>query len=141
MRPLTLLALLALFAPAVAAQEGTPSGELTFRVVCATCHTLNPPYEKAPPMTHIARHYRQAFATEAEGVEAIVQWVMKPDAARSKMPAHAIERFGLMPAFPLPEAQLREVATYVWSLGAPAATAAPAGPSANASQHQHTPPR
>lgn len=141
MRPLTLLALLALFAPAAAAQDSTPPGELTFRVVCAACHTLNPPYEKAPPMTHIARHYRQAFATEAEGVEAIVQWVLKPDAARSKMPAHAIERFGLMPAFPLPEAQVREVATYVWSLGAPAATAAPAGPASNASQHQHTPPR
>lgn len=141
MRSLSVLAVLALLAPAAAAQDSTPPGELTFRVVCAACHTLNPPYEKAPPMTHIARHYRQAFATEAEGVEAIVQWVIKPEAARSKMPAHAIERFGLMPAFPLPEAQLREVATYVWSLGAPAATAAPATPAASASQHQHTPPR
>lgn len=141
MRSLSVLAVLALLAPAAAAQDSTPPGELTFRVVCAACHTLNPPYEKAPPMTHIARHYRQAFASEAEGVEAIVQWVIKPEAARSKMPAHAIERFGLMPAFPLPEAQLREVATYVWSLGAPAATVAPATPAANASQHQHTPPR
>lgn len=141
MRSLPVLALLALLAPAAAAQDSTPPGELTFRVVCAACHTLNPPYEKAPPMTHVARHYRQAFATEAEGVEAIVQWVMKPEAARSKMPAHAIERFGLMPAFPLPEAQLREVASYVWSLGAPAATVAPTGPAATAPQQQHTPPR
>ena len=122
------------------AQDAVPSGEMTFRVVCAACHTLNPPYEKAPPMTHIARHYRQAFATEAEGVEAIVQWVIKPEVGRSKMPAHAIERFGLMPAFPLPEPQLREVAKYVWSLGAPAAGAAPA-PAAGAMQHQHNPPR
>lgn len=130
-------AAVALVASTASAQD-VPSGELTYRVVCATCHTLNPPYEKAPPMTHIARHYRQAFATEAEGVEAIVQWVTKPEAARSKMPAHAIERFGIMPAFPLPEEQLREVARYVWSLGAPAANAAPA---TNAQQHQHTPPR
>lgn len=109
---------LALAAAPLAAQDAPPSGELTFRVVCATCHTLNPPPEKAPPMTHIARYYRQAYATEAEFVDAIVQWVLKPEAARSKLPAHAIERFGLMPAFPLPEEQLREVARYVWSLGA-----------------------
>lgn len=103
---------------ALGAQE-IPSGEATFAVVCAACHTLNPPHSKAPPMTHVARHYRQAFKTESEGIEAIVQWVMRPDTARSKMPAHAIERFGLMPAFPLPEAQLRSVAKYVWDLGAP----------------------
>ncbi|MBX3131778.1 MAG: c-type cytochrome [Gemmatimonadaceae bacterium] len=132
------VALVAFVTARVQAQEPAVSGELTFRVVCAACHTLNPPYEKAPPMTHIARHYRQAFTTEAEGVEAIVQWVLKPDAARSKMPAHAIERFGIMPAFPLPEAQLRDVAKYVWDLGAPAAATAPA---ANAPQHQHRPPR
>lgn len=144
MRTVRLLAAAAIALAAAAATAGaqdTPSGELTFRVVCATCHTLNPPYEKAPPMTHIARHYRQAFATEAEGIEAIVQWVTKPDSARSRMPAHAIQRFGLMPAFPLPEAQLREVAKYVWDLGAPTTTSAPAAPAANAQQHQHTPPR
>lgn len=144
MRTLRLLAAAgtAFLASPMQAQDANPSGELTYRVVCAACHTLNPPYEKAPPMTHIARHYRQAFATEAEGVEAIVQWVTKPEVARSKMPAHAIERFGLMPAFPLPEAQLRDVAKYVWSLGAPAAaTAATAAPAAGAATHQHNPPR
>jgi mono/diheme cytochrome c family protein len=131
---------IALVASTANAQDA-PSGELTFRVVCAACHTLNPPVTKAPPMTHIARHYRQAFASEAEGIAAIVQWVTSPDTSRSKMPAHAIERFGLMPAFPLPEAQLREVAKYVWDLGAPAATAAPSGPASAGGQHQHTPPR
>jgi mono/diheme cytochrome c family protein len=142
MRTLRLLfaAALVLGAARAQAQEAV-SGELTFRVVCAACHTLTPPYEKAPPMVNISRHYREAFTSEAEGVEAIVQWVLNPDAARSKMPAHAIERFGVMPAFPLPEAQLRDVAKYVWALGAPAATPAPAAPAANAQQHQHNPPR
>lgn len=142
MRNIRLLAsaTVVLIASTASAQDAMPSGELTYRVVCATCHTLNPPYEKAPPMTHVARHYRQAFATEAEGVEAIVQWVIKPEAARSKMPAHAIERFGLMPAFPLPEAQLREVAKYVWDLGAPAANAA-APAASTQQQHQHNRPR
>ncbi len=137
-RTLLRFALLAFVGSPARGQDAPPSGELTFRVVCAACHTINPPYEKAPPMSHVARHYRQAFATEAEGVEAIVQWVRQPDPARSKMPAHAIERFGLMPAFPLPEPQLREVARYVWSLGAPAT---PTGGTPAPAQHQHTPPR
>lgn len=124
MRPLSVLAALALLATAAVAQDA-PAGELTFRVVCASCHTSNPPPAKAPPMSHIARRYRQVFANEAEGIDAIVQWVTKPDTARSRMPAHAVERFGLMPAFPLPEAQLRDVAKYVWELGAPAAAVAP----------------
>lgn len=124
MRPLSVLVSLALLAPAALAQDAPP-GELTFRVVCAACHTIDPPIAKAPPMSHIARRYRQAFATEAEGIEAIVQWVSKPDTARSQMPPHAIQRFGLMPAFPLPEAQLREVAKYVWDLGAAAAAVVP----------------
>lgn len=110
------------FTPMVGAQEtaATIDGKTTFDVVCASCHSINPPHKLAPPMSHVARYYRRAFETEAEGVEAIVQWVTKPERERSKMPAHVIENFGLMAAFPLPEAQLREVAKYVWSLGAPA---------------------
>lgn len=120
MRPFRLLGVtLALAAATVDAQQPTaPAGKTTFDVVCAACHSLVPPARTAPPMTHIVQYYRRAYATEAEGVEAIVRWVQQPDAARSKLPAHARERFGLMPAFPLPEAQLREVATYVWRLGA-----------------------
>ncbi len=113
---LAMAALWALPRPATA-QASVPDGKQTFDIVCASCHSLNPPANKAPPMTHVVRHYRQAFASDSAGIEAIVQWVLKPEQARSKMPAQAIERFGLMPAFPLPEAQVREVAAYVWSLG------------------------
>ncbi|MBX3174047.1 MAG: c-type cytochrome [Gemmatimonadaceae bacterium] len=114
---LLLLAGLASLASApVKAQQATPDGKATFEVLCASCHSVSPPAKTAPPMTHVIRHYRQAFATDSAGIEAIVRWVQAPAAEHSKMPAHAIERFGLMPAFPLPEEQLRAVARYVWTL-------------------------
>lgn len=110
------LATLAAASVPLGAQADVPAGKQTFDIVCASCHSLNPPPNKAPPMTHVIRHYRSAFSSDSAGIEAIVQWVQRPERERSKLPAHAVETFGLMPAFPLPEAQLREVARYAWSL-------------------------
>lgn len=107
-----------------AAQDALPSGKTTFDVVCAACHSIDPPHKLAPPMSHVARYYKRAFPTEEQFVEAMVQWVIKPEKERSKMPAHVIENFGLMAAFPLPEPQLREVAKYVWTIAAPEPPAA-----------------
>lgn len=122
-----LLATALAFAPAALAaqQGGVPDGKTTFETLCVACHTLEPPARLAPPMTHVSRHYRQAFKTEAEAVDAMVRFILKPDTATATMPAHAIERFGLMPALPLNEPQLRGVAQYVWSLSAPADDAKP----------------
>lgn len=110
---------LLLVAQLAGAQDAVPDGKATFDVVCASCHSINPPHKLAPPMSHVARYYKRHYTTESEFVEAVVQWVLKPEKERSKMPAHVIENFGLMAAFPLPEAQLREVAKYVWTIAAP----------------------
>jgi mono/diheme cytochrome c family protein len=125
--------LLLAWAPRASAQEAAViDGKTTFDVVCAACHSIDPPHKLAPPMSHVARYYKRQFATEAEFVEAVVQWVLKPERERSKMPAHVIENFGIMAAFPLPEPQLREVAKYVYTLAAPERPAMPQG-----QQHQH----
>lgn len=123
-RSLTIAAVATVLAPALAvARQGAtvqatvPDGKTTFETVCSTCHTLEAPPNKAPPMTHVARRYRMMFKTEAEGVEAITAWIADPDTSRSRMPAMAIQRFGVMAPLPLPEAQRREVARYVWRLG------------------------
>lgn len=120
----TLTLVTALAAPvALAAQDAPPSpetvlaeGKRLYETVCVSCHTMDPPPKLAPPMTHVARHYRQAFTSEEEAVAAMVAYLRKPDAARSKMPKMAHERFGLMPAVPLSEPQLRAVSRYVWTL-------------------------
>ena len=93
-------------------------GRAVFDAVCATCHTVDPPASLAPPMGHVARHYRaESGDDERRGVARIAQWVRTPARERSLLPAHAIERWGVMPALALSGAQLDAVARYVWSLG------------------------
>lgn len=99
-------------------------GKTTFETICAACHSVNPPAKLAPPMSHVSRYYKRTFTTEAEFVEAVVRWVREPDRARSKMPPHVWDNFAIMPGFPLPEPQLREVAKYIWTLAAPEPTPA-----------------
>jgi len=135
---LSLALLLLAWTPRANAQQAAPTidGKATFDVVCAACHSIDPPHKLAPPMSHVARYYKRHFTTEGEFVDAVVQWVLKPEKERSKMPAHVIENFGIMAAFPLPEEQLREVAKYVYTLAAPEPAAAPQG-----EQHQHRSPK
>jgi mono/diheme cytochrome c family protein len=40
-------------------------GRAVFDAVCATCHTVDPPASLAPPMSHVARHYRAELGEEA----------------------------------------------------------------------------
>jgi cytochrome c len=94
-------------------------GEQLFQRVCSACHSLEAPPRAAPPMTHVARHYRQAFADPADGMAHIVEFVRAPSADRSVLPAHARERWGLMPPLSLPDAELEAVARYVWQLPEP----------------------
>lgn len=91
-------------------------GKQTFDQVCSACHTLEPPPNLAPPMRMVSMHLRQAFPGEEEAVAHVLAYLPAPDTAKAVMPAHAIERFGLMPAQPLPPEMLEKVARYVWSL-------------------------
>lgn len=122
LRVLTPLALVGTVLEAQAA--GVPDGKTTFETICAACHSVNPPAKLAPPMSHVSRYYKRTMTNEAEFVEAVVRWVREPDRARSKMPPHVFDNFAIMPAFPLPEPQLREVAKYIWTLAVPEPTPA-----------------
>lgn len=93
------------------------AGKKTVESVCLTCHTTNPPHRTAPPFTMIAMRYRMAAADSADAIERIVSWVREPAIEKSLLPAHVIERFGLMPPLPLPEQELRNAAAYVLTLG------------------------
>jgi cytochrome c5 len=94
-------------------------GERIYREICAVCHTMDPPPNLAPPMSHVARHLRQAFQEEDAAVAHIVSFVPEPDAERSILPEMARERFGLMPALPLPQSSLEAVGRYLWFLATP----------------------
>lgn len=104
------------------AREGSPlpaslaAGRQVVESTCLTCHSLRPPHKTAPPMTMIATRYAAAEPDTAAAARRIAAWARDPDPARSVLPPHAIERFGLMPPLDLPEADLRNAASYILTL-------------------------
>ncbi len=89
-------------------------GEEVFKTTCATCHTLDPPMDKAPPMRMVIKHYLDADLEDPWG--RLRSWIASPDSSRSVLPAHAIERFGLMPPLVLPEEDLDALMDYLKGL-------------------------
>lgn len=91
-------------------------GRQVFELVCSGCHTIQPPPDSAPPMSHVARHLRQELETLEAFTEHVRTYVPAPSAEGSRLPAMAIERFGLMGALPMEDAVLTDVAAYIWTL-------------------------
>lgn len=110
--------LLAAAAPLAAQQQpGTSEGEQIFQLVCAMCHSVNPPAKVAPPMSHASAYYVRRYENADSAVAALVRFLKEPSAERSAMPAMAVERFGLMPSQGhLSDAQLAAAARYVLQL-------------------------
>ena len=86
-------------------------GEEVFNTVCATCHSMDPPMKLAPPMRMVIKHYLDAELEDPWG--SLRAWVAAPDSSRSVLPAHAIEKFGLMPPLVLPEEDLDALIDYL----------------------------
>jgi cytochrome c len=115
-----LLVLLVIRAATLAAQErapAAPDGAQLFELVCAMCHSVNPPPKAAPPISHAVAYYLRTHESADSALSAMVAYLRKPEAERSVMPPMAIERFGLMPSQGhLSDAQLLAVARYALSL-------------------------
>jgi mono/diheme cytochrome c family protein len=113
-----LLALLAASAAPLAAQErAAPDGRQIFELVCAMCHSVNPPPKAAPPISHAVAFYLLKHGTVDSAATAMVAYLKQPEAERSLIPAMAVERFGLMPSQGhLSDAQLQAVARYALTL-------------------------
>jgi cytochrome c len=119
MRTCIVAAVITLAAVPAAAQQPTagPDGAQIFELVCSMCHSVSPPAKAAPPMSHAAAYYLRKHPDATAAATALVAYLREPAAERSAMPAHAIERFGLMPSQAhLPEPQLQAVARYVLTL-------------------------
>lgn len=126
---LTLVALGATTLPALAQEASRAEvGEQVFALVCAMCHSINPPAKLAPPISHAAAYYLRRHPDAESAAAAMVDFLKEPAADRSAMPPHAVERFGLMPSQAhLSDAQLLAVARYALSLADTAHVRAPAG--------------
>lgn len=96
-------------------------GEAVYEEVCSECHSLQPPPNLAPPFTHVGRMVKSKVEDREAFTRHVVTYVQSPSPERSLLPAHAIERFGIMQAPPLPEDRLRDVAAYMWVMADSAA--------------------
>ena len=95
-----------------AAVASPDKGETMTKAICMACHGDTQAGQKrlAPPMMMVKRRY--SALKKDEMVKAISKWTKKPDAKHTRMPG-AIRNFGLMPALPLPDADLQAIATYI----------------------------
>lgn len=100
-------------------------GQELFDAICTECHSMQPPPKEAPPMAMVVRHYRQALGSEADVRDRMIRWIAEPAPERSSLPAHAIERFGIMPPYPLPEQDRAAVVDYLLSAAATGAAVCP----------------
>jgi len=90
------------------------TGQELYERHCSACHSMLPPPKSAPPIAGLSHFYHQAFADREAGVRHIMEFVARPDAAKSKLRPPAISRFGLMPAVELSELDLRTVSEWLW---------------------------
>ncbi len=110
MQKALLLGLLLFLMPSVQASE---EGKALFESLCMSCHIVSGRPSVAPPVFGMKNHVIQAYPRREDFINYIVQWVNNPDASRTLMPG-AVRRFGLMPALPYPEEQVRKVAAFLY---------------------------
>ncbi len=88
--------------------------ELVYEKSCKVCHPMRPPAGQGPPILGLATHYREAFSDKDKAIAHMVDFMKHPDVSKSKVEARAIKRFGLMPAMPNSEKELKLVAEWLW---------------------------
>jgi hypothetical protein len=79
---------------------------------CHVCHdqTMDPPL--GPPMWGVQRRYKRDTIDDEDFVTSMVAFVKKPTLESAKHDM-AIEQMGLMPALPLPDTMLKNIAAYI----------------------------
>ena len=79
---------------------------------CHVCHdqAMDPPL--GPPMWGVQRRYKRDTIDDEDFVTSMVEFVKKPTLEDAKHDM-AIDQMGLMPALPLPDAMLKNIAIYI----------------------------
>ena len=82
---------------------------------CLICHGNDQTEENrlAPPIVAVKQRYLKQFGDKESFVSAIAQWANQPSENRSLMRG-ALRKFGLMPALPYDENDLRAIADYIY---------------------------
>jgi mono/diheme cytochrome c family protein len=93
--------------------QASQDGKSLFESLCMSCHVVSGKPTVAPPVFGMKNHVMQAYPRREDFINYVIHWVKQPDASRSLMPG-AVRRFGVMPALPYPEEQVRKVAGFLY---------------------------
>lgn len=94
------------------------AGRQLVTTYCISCHASKETQTEqqtaiAPPLWAVRTRYLKQYPERAAFVEAMVAYMLKPDAAKSHMPG-AIEKFGIMTPQPFPPDLLKSAATAIF---------------------------
>lgn len=81
--------------------------------VCHSCHDQGLWPAKGPPMFGVQRRYKRATDSKEAFISRMVTFVTTPSEQTAVM-TPAVEQLGLMPALPLGEVPLRQIAAYIY---------------------------
>jgi len=93
-------------------------GYTLMKQYCFSCHLEKPDPSKrdqmiAPPMANVQQHYKSTYPDKDEFIQAVVNWVNKPDKNKVLMPG-AVRRFNLMPPLPIGDDKLKTIAAALY---------------------------
>ena len=91
------------------------TGEELFAENCASCHIGSAESQErvAPPIFGVRDHYIKAYPEKDDFINAITDWLAKPEAGKSIMPG-AISKFELMPQLEIAKEDAHEIAEYLY---------------------------
>lgn len=92
-------------------------GQQLFKTHCASCHGVQGGMDMskrvAPPIAAVRLHYIGSYPDEMSFVDAIANWVEKPDQNNTFMRG-AIRRFKIMPPIKISRTNAETIAAYIY---------------------------
>ena len=91
-------------------------GSKLFNQHCKVCHGLTSGMKMkkriAPPIAGVRMHYLSVHKDKDAFVNAVANWIEKPDTSKTLMPG-AIRHFNLMPPISVPKDDAETIAEYI----------------------------
>lgn len=110
---------IALLSPLAVANEeaNTHNGQLLFKTHCSACHGIQGGMDMskrvAPPIAAVRMHYIGSYTDKMSFIDAIANWVEKPDQNNTFMRG-AIRRFNIMPPISISRSNAETIAAYIY---------------------------
>lgn len=98
--------------------EQAKAGEKVFTASCQACHNPEAIPATAPPMYGVQKHYKRAYGEKDAFIKAMAAFVKQPTVAQAVM-KNPLKKLGLMPALPLPDKDLENVAAFIYESSFP----------------------